>query len=62
MILIRKIADYKRGNEKTMVEYKCFHCGKKVSEDYLRKKIRCPYCGSKMLYKPRTTKTIVKAR
>ena len=45
-----------------MVEYKCFDCGKKVSMDYLRKRVRCPYCGSKMLFKPRQTPTKVKAR
>ncbi|MDP6265433.1 MAG: DNA-directed RNA polymerase subunit P [Candidatus Woesearchaeota archaeon] len=45
-----------------MVEYKCFQCNKKVSQDYLRKKIRCPYCGSKMLFKPRSVPTKVKAR
>ena len=45
-----------------MVEYKCFFCNKTVGEDYLRKKIRCPFCGSKMLFKPRTTTTKVKAR
>jgi DNA-directed RNA polymerase subunit P len=45
-----------------MVEYKCFHCGKSVSEDYIRRKVRCPYCGSKMIYKPRTSSTKVKAR
>ncbi|MCH8329304.1 MAG: DNA-directed RNA polymerase subunit P [Nanoarchaeota archaeon] len=45
-----------------MVEYKCFHCNKKVSQDYLRKRIRCPYCGSKMLFKSRTVPTKVKAR
>jgi DNA-directed RNA polymerase subunit RPC12/RpoP len=45
-----------------MVEYKCFNCGKKVSPDYLRKKVRCPYCGSKVLYKTRKTLTKVKAR
>ncbi|MBS3137731.1 DNA-directed RNA polymerase subunit P [Candidatus Woesearchaeota archaeon] len=45
-----------------MVEYKCFECGKNVSPDYLRKKVRCPYCGSKILYKPRTIITKIKAR
>ncbi|MFW6013644.1 MAG: DNA-directed RNA polymerase subunit P [Candidatus Nanoarchaeia archaeon] len=45
-----------------MVEYKCFNCSKMVSTDYLRKKIRCPYCGSKMLFKARTTIAHVKAR
>ena len=45
-----------------MVEYKCFDCGKKVSTEYLRKKVRCPYCGSKILYKPRRISTKIKAR
>ncbi|MCP3682915.1 MAG: DNA-directed RNA polymerase subunit P [bacterium] len=45
-----------------MVEYKCFDCNKKVSTDYLRKKVRCPYCGSKILFKPRKTLTKIKAR
>jgi len=45
-----------------MAEYKCFDCNKKVATDYIRKRVRCPYCGSKMLFKPRTTITKVKAR
>jgi DNA-directed RNA polymerase subunit RPC12/RpoP len=45
-----------------MVEYKCFNCGKKIGDDTIRKKIRCIYCGSKILYKPRTTVTKIKAR
>lgn len=45
-----------------MVSYKCFDCNKKVTMDYIRKKVRCPYCGSKLLYKPRTITTKVKAR
>ncbi len=45
-----------------MVTYKCFTCNKKVSVDYIRKSVRCPYCGSKMLFKPRTATTTVKAR
>ncbi|MBW3023209.1 DNA-directed RNA polymerase subunit P [Candidatus Woesearchaeota archaeon] len=44
------------------MEFKCLQCDKKVGEDYLRKKIRCPYCGSKVLFKPRTMSTKVKAR
>ncbi len=44
-----------------MVEYKCFSCSKKVSMDYLKKKIRCPYCGSKVLFKQRANITKVKA-
>ena len=45
-----------------MAEYKCLDCNKKVSQDYLKKRIRCPYCGSKMLFKPRTRITNIKAR
>lgn len=45
-----------------MVLYKCFQCGKEIEEASLRKRVRCVYCGSKMLYKPRTTSTNVKAR
>jgi len=44
-----------------MVNYKCFDCGKKVGDEFLRKKVRCPYCGSKMIYKPRTQPTKIKA-
>ncbi len=45
-----------------MVRYKCFQCNKKVTEDYIKKRVRCPYCGSKLLFKPRSTITKVKAR
>ena len=45
-----------------MVEYKCFSCNKKVAQDYIRKKVRCTYCGSQILFKPRTVITKVKAR
>ncbi len=45
-----------------MVSYKCFNCNKKVTDSYIRKRVRCPYCGSKMLFKPRSTLTKVKAR
>ncbi len=45
-----------------MTTYKCFICNKTVEDTSLRKRIRCPYCGSKILYKQRTTVTKVKAR
>ena len=44
-----------------MVTYKCFDCGKTVKEEYIRKRVRCPYCGSKIVYKPRVVNTKVKA-
>jgi DNA-directed RNA polymerase subunit P len=43
-----------------MAGYKCFNCGKEIKYDYLRKKIRCPYCGSKILFKTRDRPTKVK--
>ncbi len=45
-----------------MVEYKCFNCGKTISDAHIRKKIRCIYCGMKIIYKPRSTNTRVLAR
>jgi len=45
-----------------MVTYKCFNCEKVVKQEYLKKKIRCPYCGSKILFKPRTISSKVTAR
>ncbi len=45
-----------------MVVYKCFDCGKSIKRDYIKKKIRCPYCGSKILIKPRVIPSKVKAR
>ena len=44
-----------------MATYKCFNCGKIVKEEYIRKRVRCPYCGSKIIYKPRVVNTKVKA-
>ena len=44
------------------MDYKCFDCGKDVAADYVRKRVRCPYCGSKILFKPRSVSTKVKAR
>ncbi|RLE47270.1 DNA-directed RNA polymerase subunit P [Candidatus Woesearchaeota archaeon] len=44
-----------------MTTYTCFICGKKVSDELRGKRIRCPYCGSKVLYKSRQTTTKVKA-
>ncbi len=43
-----------------MTDYVCFTCGKEVKQEYVKKKIRCPYCGAKILYKP--TKIAVKVK
>ncbi|MDO8740621.1 MAG: DNA-directed RNA polymerase subunit P [Candidatus Woesearchaeota archaeon] len=45
-----------------MVEYKCFSCDKKIGDEMMRKRVRCPYCGSKILFKPRSVVTKIKAR
>ena len=44
-----------------MVVHKCFSCEKVIKQEYLKKKVRCPYCGSKILYKPKTVSTKVEA-
>jgi len=44
-----------------MVAYKCFECDRDVKFDLVRKKIRCPYCGSKILQKRALVSSIVKA-
>jgi len=45
-----------------MVNYKCFDCGKMIESKQLRRMVRCPYCGGKMLYKQRSVATKLKAR
>lgn len=44
-----------------MATYKCFKCGKKVTDKNLEKRFLCPFCGSKIFFKPRTKVKIVKA-
>ena len=44
-----------------MVAYKCFECGREVKFDLVRKKVRCPYCGSKILHKVTSVHSVVKA-
>lgn len=44
-----------------MVTYKCFHCGKTLTDKALEKRFVCPNCGSKIFYKPRKAVTKVKA-
>jgi len=45
-----------------MTNYKCFECNKDIADRYLEKRIRCPYCGSKIIFKARNNITKVKAR
>ncbi|MGB9707784.1 MAG: DNA-directed RNA polymerase subunit P [Candidatus Pacearchaeota archaeon] len=44
-----------------MVNYKCFFCGKQISVKQLKSRFLCPYCGSKIFFKPRTLVKKVKA-
>ncbi|MDO8661383.1 MAG: DNA-directed RNA polymerase subunit P [Candidatus Woesearchaeota archaeon] len=44
-----------------MAKYTCFSCNHGVSQELMGKRVRCPYCGSKILFKPRTTSAKVKA-
>ncbi len=45
------------------MEYVCFSCGETITWEEIRRRVRCPYCGGKILYKkrPDIVKT-VKAR
>jgi len=45
-----------------MPKYICFSCGREIGDDSVSRKIRCLYCGGRMLYKKRATTTSVKAR
>jgi len=44
-----------------MPAYKCFKCGKKITDKVLGKRFVCPGCGCKIFYKPRTKIKKVKA-
>jgi len=42
-----------------MIMYKCLKCRKEIKPDEVRDKIRCPYCGYRILIKLRS-KTVRK--
>ncbi len=44
-----------------MVNYMCLDCQKEIKFEIVKKRVRCPYCGSKILYKPRSTSAVVEA-
>jgi len=44
-----------------MVKYTCFLCDKKISTELMGRRVRCPFCGSKILHKSRSVSTKVKA-
>ena len=35
------------------MEYICATCNKTVTSEDIKKRIRCPYCGSRLLFKKR---------
>jgi DNA-directed RNA polymerase subunit P len=41
--------------------YKCLKCGKDIEMERVKDKIRCPYCGYRIIYKD-TPKTIKKVK
>lgn len=44
-----------------MAAYKCFKCGKPISDTALGKRFSCPHCNSKIFYKPRQHVATIKA-
>jgi DNA-directed RNA polymerase subunit RPC12/RpoP len=44
-----------------MTDYKCFFCGKAVSERALKSRFSCPNCGARVFFKPRTAVKKIKA-
>jgi len=45
-----------------MSEYRCFFCNKTISADVIKRRVRCNHCGSKIIFKSRSTNTKIKAR
>jgi DNA-directed RNA polymerase subunit RPC12/RpoP len=45
-----------------MSDYKCFQCNKVIKETHIKRRVRCVYCGSKIIFKERSSVTNVKAR
>lgn len=39
----------------------CLECQKEIDSGTVKKRVRCLYCGSKILYKARTISTVVDA-
>ncbi|MEM1687971.1 MAG: DNA-directed RNA polymerase subunit P [Nanopusillaceae archaeon] len=37
-----------------MIYYLCINCGRKVPHDQIKKRVKCPYCGGKILIKTRS--------
>ncbi len=43
-----------------MTQYLCINCKRLVDSEIIKKKVKCPYCGSKILVKvrPNTIKQV----
>jgi len=44
-----------------MVAYKCLDCQKEIESELVKKRVRCPYCGSKILHKQRASAAVIDA-
>ena len=44
-----------------MVKYECMNCHKDVPFEFLRKRVRCPSCGHKIVSKPMMQDATVEA-
>jgi DNA-directed RNA polymerase subunit RPC12/RpoP len=42
--------------------YKCFQCNKELKEEHIKKRVRCIYCGSKIVFKARINPVKIVAR
>ncbi|MBU2639772.1 MAG: DNA-directed RNA polymerase subunit P [Nanoarchaeota archaeon] len=45
-----------------MVQYKCIQCNKVIKLEYIKSNIRCPYCGSKILFKANVVSSTFKSK
>jgi DNA-directed RNA polymerase subunit RPC12/RpoP len=41
--------------------YKCFSCRRELKPDQIKKRVRCIYCGSRIVFKSRTNVTKIVA-
>jgi DNA-directed RNA polymerase subunit RPC12/RpoP len=44
-----------------MVDYKCFFCGKQLTDKNIKARFSCPNCGAKIFFKPRAAVKKIKA-
>lgn len=44
-----------------MAVYECLLCRREIRSEDVKRRVRCQYCGSKLLVKPRTVNSVVEA-